>query len=254
MVEKILQFDSGRNWKAKFGFVLLATEQTIEQDLFYMAPHGIGLHFARVPSQDHVTVESFSGALRHISESSRLLLPGTTLDAICYTCNIGTALLGEENVLIALTNNSTSKFQTTVLTGIVKALCAFKARNIGLLTPYTRELHHHAELFFVQKGFSIQSSVYLGISDNSQIDKVTPTSIFETAKMMNLGRCDALVICCGALRAIEKISALEGHLKKPVIASNQAMFWDCLRLSGNDENVDNYGSLFSITVNVHEKL
>ena len=39
------RFDQGRHWRAKIGLVVLAMEQTVEDDAFTLTPPGVGLHF-----------------------------------------------------------------------------------------------------------------------------------------------------------------------------------------------------------------
>jgi maleate isomerase len=47
------------------------------------------------------------------------------------------------------------------------------------------------------------------------------------------------------LHTFELIEALELHLKKPVITSNQATIWNMLRLAGINDKIDGYGQLLS---------
>ena len=37
---------------------------------------------------------------------------------------------------------------------------------------------------------------------------------------------------------------LEQQIEKPVVASNQAMFWNTLRLAGIEDKIEGYGRLF----------
>lgn len=39
------RLDKGRHWRAKLGFVVLAMEQTVEDDVFALTPPGVGVHF-----------------------------------------------------------------------------------------------------------------------------------------------------------------------------------------------------------------
>ena len=48
---------------------------------------------------------------------------------------------------------------------------------------------------------------------------------------------------CGALRTLDVVDALERRLGKPVVCSNQAMVWDCLRLAGVEDRIPGYGAL-----------
>jgi maleate isomerase len=54
-----------------------------------------------------------------------------------------------------------------------------------------------------------------------------------------------LFVSCGALRTLEVVQALEQRVGKPVVASNQAMNWDCLRLAGVDDRIEGCGTLLS---------
>ena len=59
-----------------------------------MTPPGVGVHFARIPMSNHATVETLGAMAPEITASACLLLPDDRLDAICYTCNSGTMVIG----------------------------------------------------------------------------------------------------------------------------------------------------------------
>lgn len=52
---QLVRFDKGRHHRAKIGYVLLATEQTIEDDVMKLRPEGVGVHFTRVAIPDSIT-------------------------------------------------------------------------------------------------------------------------------------------------------------------------------------------------------
>ncbi len=52
------RFDQGRHWRAKIGLVVLAMEQTVEDDAFTLTQPGVGLHFSRIPMSNDATVET----------------------------------------------------------------------------------------------------------------------------------------------------------------------------------------------------
>ena len=68
--------------------------------------------------------------------------------------------------------------------------------------------------------------------------------IEEYAKKLNYKKADAIFISCGGLRSLEIVEELENVVGKPVIVSNQAMFWNALRLAGIDDKIKGYGRLF----------
>ena len=53
-------FDGGRHPRGKIGFVLLATEQTVMDDVMTLIPDGIGVHFARVNNPDEINRETLA--------------------------------------------------------------------------------------------------------------------------------------------------------------------------------------------------
>tara|TARA_B110000090_G_C13029982_1_gene311466 strand:+ start:48 stop:296 length:249 start_codon:yes stop_codon:yes gene_type:complete len=54
---------------------------------------------------------------------------------------------------------------------------------------------------------------------------------------------DAMLLSCGALRSIDVIDRIEQKLGKPAICSNQAMFWDSIRLAGVTDRIPGLGQL-----------
>jgi len=73
--------------------------------------------------------------------------------------------------------------------------------------------------------------------------RVTPEFIMEYVRDMDRPDAEAIVISCGGIRSLEIIDELERQIKKPVITSNQAMFWDTMRLAGINDKIDGYGML-----------
>ena len=54
---------------------------------------------------------------------------------------------------------------------------------------------------------------------------------------------DAIFMSCGALRVLTVIDEIEAATGKPVVFSNQANFWQCLRLAGIDDRIAGFGRL-----------
>jgi maleate isomerase len=55
---------------------------------------------------------------------------------------------------------------------------------------------------------------------------------------------DAVFVSCTSIRLAESVEALERIINKPVISSNIATAWHCLRLAGYGEDVAGFGELF----------
>ena len=253
MVENI-RFDKGRHPRGKIGFVVLAMEQTVEDDVFVTTPYGVGVHFTRVPMSNQVTAETLAAMEPGIVDAAALLLPQGNLTVLCYTCNSGTMVIGEQKVMAALNRANPGAEATTVMTGVIRALRALKAKKLMVVTPYVDDVNVHVRRFLAERGFEVTALHGMGIEDNSDIDRMEPEFIREYVCGLDVSGVDAVALVCGAMRTMDIVGALEKDLGLPVIASNQAMMWDCLRLCGVDDDFPAYGRIFSLKTAAHKEV
>jgi maleate isomerase len=133
---------------------------------------------------------------------------------------------------------------TTLVTGVRKALDAFGAKKLAIGTPYADELNSEVANYFIRSGFEIVNFEGMNLNYDREMIRVAPDYLVEFAKAVDHTEADAFLMSCGALRTIEVVDRIEQALGKPVIASNQAMLWDCLRLAGIDDKLPGLGQLF----------
>ena len=236
-------FDDGRHFRAKIGFVLLATEQTIEDDMFSLRPEGVGIHFARAPIPDSITVKSLACQAYDLAPAAATLLPDGSLDVVCYACTSGSLVIGQDRVHDELLKGAPGAKATSLIAGVVKALRKFGARRVAVVTPYLDEINRQEADYMTAASFEITNIQGLNIEKDSDMVRVKPDFIAEFAASVDTPDADALFISCGALRSIDVVDALEQKLGKPVICSNQAMMWDCLRMAGVNDKIEGYGAL-----------
>ena len=242
-----VRFDAGRHPRAKIGFVVLAMEQTVEDDVFRLTPDGVGVHFSRLPMSNEATVETLKAMEPGIETAASLLLPDENLDVSCYTCNCGTMVIGEENVMGALRRGRPDAIPTTVMTGVVHGLRAVGARRIVAATPYLDEVNAYVLDFLLANGFEVLDIQGLNLRTNQEIDSVEPEYLREFGASLDRPDADAVFMCCGALRSLDVVGDLEQQIGKPAIVSNQAMMWDCLRRAGIGDRIDGYGRLLHLS-------
>ena len=249
-----IRFDQGRHPRGKIGFIVLAMEQTVEDDMFVTTPPGVGIHFSRVTMSNQVNPENLKAMEPGILAAAELLIPQGDPTVLCFTCNCGTMVIGEERIMGILKKANAGAIPTTVMTGVVRALRAFAAKKIMVVTPYVDAVNEHVRKFISGKGFEIAAFHSLGIEDNSDIDRVDPQFIREFVRGLDVSGVDAVALVCGAMRTMDIVGQLEKDLGVPVVASNQAQMWDCLRLCGVDDDFPAYGRVFSLNAAAHKKV
>jgi len=240
------RFDQGRHPRAKLGFVLLATEQTIEDDMMLLRPAGVGVHFTRAPIPDSITVETLSVQIGGLAQAASLILPDGSLDVCCYACTSGSAVMGDEEICKALHAGAPNSRSTTLLSGVVDGLLALGVKRIALVTPYVPEINEIEARYLQGHGFDVTSITGLGLEKDSDMVRVDPDLILELGRAADRDDPEAVFISCGALRSIDIVEQLEKELGKPVVVSNQAMMWQCLRLAGIEDAIEGYGTLLKL--------
>ena len=238
-----IRFDQGRHWRAKIGFVVLATEQTIEEDMLHTAPQGVGIHFSRVWMENAITVKTLDTVGKELAGAAARILPNENLNVVCYACTSGSMILGEDKVAAELNKGAPNAIATSLITCVISALNAFSVRRIVVGTPYIDEINEMEMKYLEKRGFQVIDIHGLNITNDSTMVKVAPDFIKEFALSIDNPEAEAIFISCGALRSLDVVDEIEKAAQKPVIVSNQAMIWETLRLAGIQDRIDGYGRL-----------
>lgn len=236
-------FDGGRFPRAKLGFVQLASEQTIESEMMRHAPEGVGVHFTRADNPDEITADTLAGMLDSLAPAASVLAPNADLDVICYACTSGSVVMGEEAVVDELRTGSGARHATTLVSGVFAAFEALGVRRVAVATPYLDEVNRIEADYFAAKGYDVVHLEGLNLTLDSEMVRVTPSYIRDFAIEVDRPDAEAVFVSCGALRSIEVIDEIEAAVGKPVVTSNQAMLWHCLRLAGIDDRLEGIGRL-----------
>lgn len=238
-----IDFDEGRFGRAKLGFVLLSSEQTIESEMMRFAPDGVGVHFTRAVNPDEITAATLAESLETLAPAAAVLAPNAGLDVICYACTSGSVVMGEDAVIAELQRGSNARHATTLVSGVFAALDAVGARRVAVATPYLAHVNRIEEEYMTARGYDIVGIEGLDITLDSDMVRVTPEYLRDFAISVDDPAADAVFVSCGALRSVEVIDDIEDAIGKPCITSNQAMLWHCLRLAGIDDRIEGMGRL-----------
>ena len=151
------RFDQGSHHRAKIGFVLLATEQTIQDDVMHLRPQGVGIHFARAAIADSITSESLAEQIDLLANCASTLLPDGSLDVICYACTSGSLVMGEDRVHEELNKGAPNAKATSLIRSVIRALKQVDARKIVVGTPYLDEINLKEVIYLEEAGFEVLS-------------------------------------------------------------------------------------------------
>ena len=231
----------------RVGLIALATDHTSEPDFRRMvASERIGVYVARIAYANPTTPENLRRMQPALEQGAGLILPGESLDAICYSCTSASVVIGDAEIEAAIQRPKPGVPVVTPPMAAMRGLKAFGAQRISVLTPYTVETSRPMAAYFERHGFDIASFTCLGMDDDREMARIAPETLVELARAATSPDAEALFVSCTALRAALAAPGIEEAIGRPVVTSNQATAWNCLRLCGDDTARPEFGRLMTL--------
>lgn len=236
-----------RPLKKRIGLIILATDHTSEVDFQRMvAGERIGVYATRIPYANPVTPENLRAMQPSLTAGAALILPDEPLDVVMYSCTSASVVIGDAEIETAVKAAKPTAAVVTPTAAAVSGLRAFGAKRISVLTPYTLATSRSMADYFEGLGFDIARFACLGLTDDREMARISPDEIVAFAKEATAPDSDALFISCTAVRAAGVAARIEAAIGKPVVTSNLATAWACLRLCGDDTARPERGRLMTL--------
>ena len=239
------ELDRGRHHRARLGFILMSTDLAAEADFFAMAPEGVAVHITRLRTDDYTTNETLARHIEFMADAASRIQPDTRPDVVSYSCTSGSIVIGEERVMAEIVRGAPWAKPMCIVTGVVDALRELDAGKIVVGTPYLDEINTAEAEYLAARGFEILDIQGLNLTTGIEFGCVTPAYWKEFALAIDQPEADAIFLSCGGIRALEVVTEIEQAAGKPVVTSNQAQFWSCLRRAGIDDRIEGFGQIFS---------
>jgi maleate isomerase len=245
------EVDAGFAARASIGLIVLATDYTIEQEWgrLFAGIDGVAVYHSRIYNEDQVTPETLRAMGPRIAECARVLTPDTPLDVIAYGCTSATMTLGEEEVFRNIHSARPGVQCTTPATAAFAAFDAFGAKRIGVLTPYAADVNRIVADYIAARGYRVPVFGSFNSDRDTVVAKITPDSIERGVhQLLRHAAVDAVFVSCTSVRLMADCAALESSLGIPLTSSNHAMAWHALRLAGIDDRLEQFGSLYKLSL------
>jgi maleate isomerase len=236
------------NIRARFGIIALATDRVGVSDFeaFLSSVAGLEIFSTRVPMGPVATPETLFAIKAGLRSSAELLVPGSPLNVVAFSCTSGSVAIGTKEVASAIHEARPGVRVSTPIEGGVRGLRAVNAARISLLVPYREETANLVAGYFEDAGLTIDRRATLDLDGDIQMNAVDERSLFDSACKVMGARSEALFISCTGLRTARVVSRIEERIGRPVLTSNQVLAWDCLRLAGLSDQLQGRGRLFSV--------
>jgi maleate isomerase len=243
------EFGTGPGRRASIGLLALATDRVGALDTEDFLPvEGVAVFSTRVPMSPVATPESLRAMGDHLEEATRLLVPGSKLDVVGFSCTSGTIAIGEDKVREAICAACPTSHVTTPIRAGITALRRLGARRISLLVPYLVPTAQLVCDFFEDGGFTIERRATFDLRGDPEMNLLSPEALISGAMQIDTEESDAVFISCTGLQTRNVVAEAERRLGKPVVTSNQALAWHSLRLAKVEDRLPDRGSLFELSL------
>lgn len=232
-------------WRAKIGRISPSPETVGCEEWRRALPDGVCLVETRILLHD-VTAEGLARTVKQV-ERAALELASAEVDVILQG---GTAIaffrgFGHDQALCRSISTATGIKATTSLTAVVEALRILGIKAPAVATSYLQDIDIRLADVLEKSGFVVSAIRGMGLQRSIDMGKVMPEETYRFARqVLNAARgADGIFISGGNLRTFEAIEPLEKDFGLPVVTSNQAGLWQCLRMAGIDDKLLHLGRL-----------
>jgi len=241
-------FDGGPGGVASIGVIALSVDRASVVDCGnFLAPFpGADLFVNRVPMNVVCTPATLAEMADHLATAAALLVPGSSLGAIAFSCTSGLVAIGIDRVHRSIAEGRPGVPVVTPLEAAAKGFAALGARRLSILAPYHQDACNLIAGHFEAAGFTLDRCSTFDLDGDVQMNRLSPQALMAGAARALHPESDALFISCTGLRTAGIVSRLEQTLGVPVITSNQATVWDCLNHGGVSNLGRGEGRLFTV--------
>lgn len=238
----------------RIGLIVPSSNTNAEPDCNLLCPDGVTLHSVRSGGYDVEAIPDSNEMRKFVRQSldqNCKDLMDARVDIIAYACTSATLSEGPEfDAAFCRTITDISGFPAITTAGaLVAAIHRIGASKVAFTSPYVKLLSQEAVNYLTLSNIEVVNEYALDRELNSlEQNALTPQDAYDMAVIADHPEAQAVVISCTDFRALEAIPAIEKTLGKPVISSNQALMFACLRvLRVSTENIPAGGHLFADT-------
>jgi maleate isomerase len=231
----------GFGWKARIG-QLYPSAGLCDYEPQAMAPEGVQflttrLTFRRARLED-------DAALVNDIEAHASLLADARVNLVALNCTAASMVAGAESINRRI-QAATGIRSTTTIEAVVSALAAAGLGRFALMTPYMPEVVAAEIEFFARQGLAVTAHAGLPCEDPVAQGSIPAQRWMELARTLRDTACDGLLISCAGIQIAPVLERIEQEFGRPVIASNQALVWHCLRLLDLPDRPAGFGALLA---------
>lgn len=228
---------------SRIGLFVPSSNTTVEPEFYRALPPHVTLHVARL-YLTQIATDSIENVVRDIETQARNL-SSADVDVLVLGATAPSFLkgLGYDREVTQRIEEAAGKPATTTSTALVDALHHMGIVRVALGAAYDDRVNGIAKGFLEASGFEVVHAKGLGLVDNLVVGRLDASSARDLAREIDRPEAQAIVLACTNWKTMDVLEELEQELGKPVISTTQVSVWAALRMIGETEAIEGYGSL-----------
>lgn len=214
---------------ARVGLIIPSSNRLTEPQLRHFAPPELGIHVTRLQMTGKWNRPL--SALGEDIQRAAGALADAKCDIIVFHCTGHAMEEGPEGDLRTreMIRRATGVEALSTAAAIQEALSALNLKRVILITPYEQDVNDHEIDYLRQIGVSAVHDVALALPGSDDYLAQPPERWVELAIAHARDASDGYFLSCTNTTQIEAIEPIEARLGKPVVNSNQAVLWACVK-------------------------
>ena len=218
--------DAGALPRARIGLIIPSVNTFSEPQFNRFAPRGLGIHVARarVAGPWKRPLPEMAGEIA----TSAQHLADCAPDLIVFHCTDTSMSQGPqgEGKILDIVRDAAGIDAVATSRLVLEALQALGLKRVALLTPY--KSNKSIIDYLNAAGVAVVRDVALKL-EPLDFGTITPAQWAAMAQENDGDDVDGIFLSCTNTTQIAAIADIEAKLGKPVVNSNQAVLWGCLR-------------------------
>ena len=219
------------NPQARIGLIIPSSNRLAEPQFHTYMPSGVGVHVARLRMTGKWR-KPLAELKKSLAETAQAL-SDTKPNLMVFHCTANSMEngLAHEAAIVETIESASGCPTLTTAQALTAAMNHLGIKKLVLISPYVKQTNEHEIQYLSECGFNVVHEHGLALDSDGYI-AVTPQEWIKVVKENSRPDADGYLLSCTNTRTIEAIEELEGALGKPVITSNQATLWACLKKLG----------------------
>jgi len=232
-------------WRLRVGLIAPANNAVIEPELNRRLPEGVSLLATKLQGSTGEMAENNITAMEATTEKAVRMLDIADVGVMVYAC-MGTALVKGVEWSDRLRKEMELITKARVATAAQFTLAGLRHLNVqrvAIATPYPELLQSKVRPYFEAHGFDVVAEAHMGVSNVRQVGSFGPEATYKLVRSLEITRAEGICILATDFRTLEVLDWLERDLGKPVVSTNQAILWGCLRTGNVPDSISGCGQL-----------